>query len=105
MFEYAVLYLDTTDPQNIGWAYNVVIDGEHTSGGLDTTDERADLGDVLAALRAEWPDAPLPDADSGEWRETRQGTGWETGRLPNRKVLFAVGRIVRDKQLTEEIGQ
>lgn len=79
--EYATLYWDTQDPQNTGWAYNVVIDGEHTSGGLDTvTDESADLEEVLAAFRAEWKGVPLPDADSGEWRETQQGTGWETGR-------------------------
>lgn len=78
--EYATLYWDTTDPQNVGWAYNVVIDGEHTSGGLDTDlDESADLDDVLAALRAEWQGVPLPDADSGEWRETVEGTGWEYG--------------------------
>lgn len=77
--EYAVLFWDTTDPQNTGWAYNVVLDGEHTSGGFDTDlDESADFGEVYALLQAEWMGVPLPDAD--EWRETQQGTGWETGR-------------------------
>lgn len=78
--EYATLYWDSQDPRNTGWAYNVVIDGVHNSGGLYTDlDESADLDDVLAALRAEWQGVPLPDADSGEWRETVEGTGWEYG--------------------------
>ena len=83
--EYATLYWDTMDPGNVGWTYNVVIDGEHTSGGLDVDlPEGADLEDVLAAFRAEWKSAPVPDADSGEWREAREGTGFEYGHYNQR---------------------
>ena len=63
--DYCTIFFDDRDPLCRGWAYNVIIDGEHTSGPLDASDD-ASLDELIQALRAELPRIEIPDKRSWE---------------------------------------
>lgn len=72
--EYAMIWYDESDPKNRGWAYNVVVDGDPTSGALMARRRDAQLPALLRELRRGFRCA-LPDSD--QWRATQEGQGWE----------------------------
>lgn len=74
--DYVTIFFDEQDPSNRGWAYNVIIDGDHTSGGLDL-DAAPDMGkrQVYDALVEECPTIAIPDY--ADFRAVPGG--WEAG--------------------------
>jgi len=73
----AVIYYDTTDPRNKGWAYNVVVDGDHESDALPHRRLATSLDTLLRSLRREFRAGQLAVPDINKWREARDGNGWE----------------------------
>lgn len=70
--EKAVIFYDTTDQNNRGWAYNLITDDEHLSGALDSTSEDAPLETLLSELHA----AGYREIPSEGWRRADDGNGW-----------------------------
>ncbi len=75
--EYVTVFYDTADPKNAGWAYNVIIEGEHTSGPLDARRRDAKLPGLLRLLRAEFRNSGVNLPDEDAFRAVRCSMGWE----------------------------
>ena len=63
----AVLYIDSSDTSNVGWAYRLIIDGREESGAIDCPID-ADLDDLLFDV------AELRDLDASDFRGESDGS-------------------------------
>lgn len=71
-----VIFYDDSDPRNRGWAYNVIVDGEHTSGPLESKRQDAGLRTLHAQLRREFGAGTVAIPAVSAFRPTA-GLGWE----------------------------
>jgi hypothetical protein len=76
--EGAVIFFDSQDAKNAGWAYNVVADGDHTSGSLGHTRRSVSMATLVRSLRREFREGSLEIPARG-WTP-RQG-GYAIGSL------------------------
>lgn len=72
----AVIFFDRSDPQNRGWAYNVILHGEHTSGALDSRRAGVKLSTLHRQLVREFRRGSITIPALSEWTPARDGNGW-----------------------------
>lgn len=73
--ELCVIWFDTQDPNNVGWAANVVVNGEHHSEPLPHRKQGVDFETLLASLRHEWKGSVVEIPRTG-WNRTADGWEW-----------------------------
>jgi hypothetical protein len=75
-----IYYWDALDASNAGWAYHVIVGGEHEADGLPHRRRAVSLETLVKSLRREYRSGTVEIPRTG-WRVATDGNGYAVGSL------------------------